>query len=105
MSLDHVLSTLGLAPRNPNSLEARIEELQRDMRKIGRRLSSRAEHTADDWGDHLSEFGREAAKQSRYLAEAAGTQAWRSARAVRRDPLPLIAAVGTVYLLARLIRK
>ncbi|OAM76386.1 hypothetical protein [Devosia elaeis] len=105
MSLDHVLASLGLAHRDPNSLEARIESLQRDMRRIGRRLSSQAEHTAEDWGDHLSDFGREAARQSRHLAEAAGTQAWRGARAVRRDPLPAIAVIGTAFLLARLLRR
>ncbi|WIY54268.1 hypothetical protein O9Z70_07045 [Devosia sp. YIM 151766] len=105
MSLDHILASLGLPHRDPNSLEARLENLQRDMRRIGRSLSSQAGHTADDWGEHLSDFGREAAKQSRHLAEFAGNQAWRSARAVRRDPLPAIAVIGTVLLLARLMRR
>ncbi len=105
MSLDHILSSLGLSQRDPNSLEARIESLQRDMRRMGRSLSKQASHTADDWSDHISDFGREASKQGWQLAEQAGTQAWRGARAVRRDPVPAIAVVGTVLLLASLLRR
>jgi len=103
MSLNHVLANLGLAHRDPNSLEARIESLQRDMRRIGRSLGKQASHTADDWSDGLSELGRDAAYQGRHLAEMAGTQAWRGVRAVRRDPLPAIALVGTALLLASLL--
>lgn len=105
MSLDHILASLGLPHRDPNSLEARIESLQRDIRRMGRSLSKQASHTADDWGDQFSDFSREATRQGWHLAEQAGTQAWRGARAVRRDPLPAIAVVGTVLLLASLIRK
>jgi len=105
MSLDHVLSSFGLSRRDPNSLEARIESLQRDMRRIGRSVSKQASHTADDWSDNISDFGHQAAKQGMQLAEAASTQAWRGARAVRRDPLPAIAVVGTVLLLASFFRR
>ncbi len=105
MSLDHVLASLGLPHRDPNSLEARIESLQRDMRRIGRSLSKQASHTADDWSDNFSEFGREATRQGVQLAEQVGTHAWRGARAVRRDPIPAIAVVGTVLLLASLMRR
>jgi hypothetical protein len=105
MSLDHVLSSFGLSRRDTNSLEARIEGLQRDMRRIGRSLGKQASHTADDWSDNLTDFGRTAAKQGAQLAEIAGHQAWRGARAVRRDPLPAIAVVGTALLLASLLRR
>lgn len=105
MSLDHVLASLGLPHRDPNSLEARIASLQREMRHIGRNLSSRAGHTAEDWGDNVSDFGREAARQGMQLAEMAGSQAWRASRAVRRDPIPAIAVIGTALLLASLFRR
>lgn len=105
MSIDHVLASLGLPHRDPNSMEARIEALQHEMRRIGRNLAHRAGHSADDWSDQISDFGREAARQGMHLAEMAGSQAWRSARAVRRDPLPAIAVIGTALLLARLLRR
>lgn len=105
MSLDHILSSLGLSQRDPNSLEARIEALQRDMRRIGRSLSKQAGHAADDWSENLSDFGREASRQGMHLAEMAGNQAWRGARALRRDPVPAIAIVATVLLLASLMRR
>ena len=105
MSFEHVLASFGLARRDPNSLEARIESLQRDMRRIGRTLGKQASHTADDWSDNLHDFGKEAAKQGMQIAEYAGDRAWRGARAVRRDPLPAIAIIGTVVLLASFLRR
>lgn len=105
MSLDHVLASLGLPHRDPNSLEARVESLQRDIRRLGRSLSKQASHTADDWSGNLSEFGEEAARRGAQFAEIASDQAWRGARAVRRDPLPAIAVVGTILLLASFFRR
>ena len=105
MSLDTILTQLGLQRPQPNSLEAQLDAMRRDVRRIGRVLSRQAAHHADDWADNVGELGREAVRHSAHLAEIAGTQAWRGARQLRRDPLPALAIIGTGLLLARLLQR
>lgn len=105
MSLDTLLARLGLQHTHPNSLEAQLDAMRRDVRRIGKALAWQAGRHTEDWADHAGELGREAVRQGTHLAELAGTQAWRGARQLRRDPLPVIAIVGTGLLLARLFRR
>ena len=105
MSLETVLSQLGIQRHDPHSLEAQLHAMRRDVRRIGRALSQQVSHNADEWGDHLNDFGRDAARHTAHFAELAGSQALRGARMVRRDPLPAIALVGTALLLASLFRR
>lgn len=105
MSLDTVLTRLGIDRHDPHSLEAQIHALQREIHRVGRTLSHEAGHRADLWGDQVSGLTREAARHGAHLAEEVGHQAWRGARAVRRDPLPAIAVLGTALLLARLFQR
>ncbi len=104
MSLETVLASLGLR-EDPNSLDAQLRSMRREVRRISQSLSRQAGNVADDWGDSFSDIGRQAMRQGSHLAEIAGKNAWRSAEAFRRDPLPVIAVVGTALLLARLLRK
>lgn len=105
MSIDSVLSQLGFARHDPHSLEAQLDAMRRDVRRIGRALSRQVGHSAEDWSDHIGDFGNDAIRQTAHLAEIAGAQARRSAEMVRRDPLPLIAIIGTGLLLVSLLRR
>jgi hypothetical protein len=105
MSLESILTNLGLMQRRPSGIEAQIQALQGEIRRVSRSLSRQANHATDEWGHDLSEFGREAARQGAYIASVAGQQAVRGADALRRDPLPAIAIVGTVFLLSRLLKR
>ena len=105
MSLDTFLTQLTSQRPHPNSLEAQLEAMRRDVRRIGKALARQAERQTDDWADHVGDFGRDAMRQGTHLAEIASTQAWRGARQLRRDPLPAIAILGTGLLLARLLRR
>ncbi|MCW5721695.1 MAG: hypothetical protein KIS86_11185 [Devosia sp.] len=79
-----------------DNLADQLDQLRREFGHLGRAVSREARDTAGD-------FGREAAKQGAWLAGAASRNAMRSARAIRRDPLPAIAVVGTALLLAHLL--
>ena len=105
MSLDTFLTQFTSRRPHPNSLEAQLEAMRRDVRRIGKALARQAERQTDDWADHVGDFGRETMRQGTRLAEIASTQAWRGARQLRRDPLPAIAILGTGLLLARLLRR
>lgn len=127
MSLETVLSSLGLSRRDQHSLESQLHSMRREVDKISRELSRRAERTAgslqrqaghradvwsrqagnvaDEWGDQIADFGREAVKQGSQIAEYAGDQAMRGVKAVRRDPLPALAVIGTVLLVASFFRR
>ncbi len=111
MSIDHVLARLGLR-EEPRGLEAQLRTMRREIRRLSHALSNQAghlshdaRHVADEWGDTLSGFSREALRQGSHFAGIASKNAWRSADAFRRDPLPAIAIVGTAFLLSRLMRK
>lgn len=105
MSLDTLLNQLGIQRHDPHSLEAQLHAMRRDVRRIGKALSQHASNNADEWSEHLTDFGRDAARQTAHFAEIAGTQARRSADMVRRDPLPVIAIIGTALLLGSLLRR
>jgi hypothetical protein len=79
----------------PDRLSAQVDQLRRDIGEISAVLSREAHHTANEWS-------REAARQGAWLAGVAGRKAVRGAEAVRRDPLPALAIVGTALLLAHL---
>jgi len=105
MILDTVLTQLGLQRRRSNHLEAGLEAMRRDVNRIGKIVSQRAAHEAEEWGDHFAGLGRQAFRQGTHLAEIAGNQALRGAHQLRRDPLPAIAVIGTGLLLARLLSR
>lgn len=105
MSLDTFLTQLGLHQPPPNSLEAQLDAMRRDVRRIGKALARQAEQHTDDWAGSFGELSRDAMRQGSHLAEVASAQAWRGARQLRRDPLPALAVVGTCLLLARLLRR
>lgn len=104
MSFQSLLEQLGLAERHPNSLEAQLHAMRREVQRIGKSLSRQASHTTDDWADHLTDFSRDAVRQTGHLAHVAGQQARRGVEMVGRDPLPLLVVVGTGLLLARLLK-
>ena len=105
MSLDTLLTQLGLQRQPAGSLEMQLQAMRRDVNRIGKLLAGRASHHTEDWADQFSDLGREAVRQGTHLAEVAGTQAWKSAQQLRRDPLPAIAIIGTGLLLARLLSR
>jgi hypothetical protein len=111
MTIETILERLGLV-EPPNRLEAQLDSLRRDLRKLAGHLSREvghisreAGHRADDWSEQAQEISQKAAQYGALFADRAGRQAMRGAEAVRRDPLPAIAAVGTIFLLARLLRR
>lgn len=105
MARETILSRLGLVAAKPDTLETRIADLQREISRIGSRLGRQAEGRAGEWSEQVSEFGQDAVRRGLHLAEIAGDEARRSAAALRRDPLPAIATLGTIVLLARLFTR
>lgn len=106
MFLDELIPAL--RPRRPTAAENlahQLENLRREIRRVGSRVGHQAADNAGEWSDVAREFGREAARQGAFLAEEARHQALRGVDAVRRDPLPVIAVLGTVVLLARLLDR
>ncbi|ODT50180.1 hypothetical protein [Devosia sp. 63-57] len=96
------------APRRHTPMDAmadQLDTLRRDIRRVSRQVASRAGDTADDVGEVAVEFGREAARRGAHLAGVASRQAIKGAEAVRRDPVPIIALVGTALLLAHLLSR
>jgi hypothetical protein len=51
----------------------------------------------------MTDWGRDAARQGAWLAGAASRKAVQGARAVQRDPVPLLAVLGTAVLLTSLL--
>ncbi|KFL32387.1 hypothetical protein JP75_02135 [Devosia riboflavina] len=88
-----------------DALAAQIGELRRQTRHISRTLSHNAGDVAGDLGDTLSDWGHDAARQGAWLAGVASRKAVQGARAVQRDPVPVIAVLGTAVLLASLIAR
>jgi hypothetical protein len=105
MSLDTLLTQLGLQRRQPRTLEGQLYAMRHEVARLGRALSSQVGHGAHDLGGQLNHFSHDAARQTAHLADIASSQARRGAEMVRRDPLPLIAVVGTGLLIARLLRR
>ena len=78
---------------------------RRDVRRIGKALSQRISHDPEEWADHLSGLGRDAARHTAHLAEIARDRTFQGADQLRRDPVPAIAIIGTGLLLFRLLRR
>jgi hypothetical protein len=92
--------------RNDDPLEmlaAQIGDLRRQTRDISRALSHNAGDVAGDLGELMTDWGRDAARQDAWLAGAASRKAVQGARAVQRDPVPLLAVLGTAVLLTSLL--
>ncbi len=105
MSIETLLSRFGLVEKPKSPLEAQLHEMRREVARISRTLSGKAGHASEDLSETLGELGREAMRQGSHLAEVAGDQAKRGARAIRHDPLPAIAVVGTILLVSHLLRS
>lgn len=86
-----------------DAIAAQLHDLRRQTRHLGRSLSHNAGEVADDVGDVVADWGRDAAKQGAWLAGVASRKAMKGAKAVQRDPLPLIAVLGTTALLTTLL--
>jgi hypothetical protein len=87
------------------AIAAQIVDLRRQTRHLGRSLSHNAADVAGDLGDAVADWGHEAAKQGAWLAGTATRNAVRGARAVQRDPLPLVAVLGTALLITSLLAR
>jgi len=101
MSLETLLTQLGLQRHDPNRLESQLQAMRRDVQRLSHLIDSQTGH----WSDQAQNLGQMAAYHSSEIAHAAGRQALRGAEMVRRDPLPAIALFGTALLLARLLKK
>lgn len=105
MSIEEILGLSNRRRHRGDGLADQVEHLQHELERLSRRLTRRGGEAADDFGHLASDFGRTAAHQAEVLARGAGRQARRGAIAVSRDPLPVIAIVGTGLLLARLLSR
>lgn len=88
-----------------DTLLAHIGDLRRQTRHVGRNVSHNAHSVAEDFGDAMSDLSHQAARQGAWLAGIASRKAVDSARAVKRDPLPAIAVLGTALLLTSLMTR
>jgi hypothetical protein len=88
-----------------DALAHQINELRRQTRHISHSLSHNAGDVAGDLTDTLSGWSHDAARQGAWLAGVASRKAVQGARAVQRDPVPVLAVLGTAALLASLIAR
>ncbi|SFV31535.1 hypothetical protein SAMN05216456_1371 [Devosia crocina] len=112
MSLADLFSPRRHKPDPLDMLASQISDLRRQTRQISKVVSHRAESashragdTIEDWSDAVADLGREAAQQGAWLAGLASRNMVKGARAVQRDPIPLIAVVGTALLAVSLITR
>ncbi|KKB77417.1 hypothetical protein VW35_14765 [Devosia soli] len=102
------LEDLFVSRRRQDPLEAiaaQLHELRRQSRHLNRAVSHGANDIAEEFGDAVSDWSREAAKQGAWLAGVASRKAVRSAQAIQRDPIPVIAVLGTALLLGSLLTR
>lgn len=105
MSLDDIFN-FGRRPRTRTEmLQAQIDGMSRDIRRISHSLSQHAGEQSGNIAHTAAELGRTAMHEASALADEFGHHAIRGARAVKRDPLPVIAVLGTTVLLASLFAR
>ncbi|MBB4050460.1 hypothetical protein GGR20_000078 [Devosia subaequoris] len=105
MSLNTLLTQLGLQRHDPHSLEAQLHAMRRDVHGIRQSLSRQTGQAANHWGNQLHDIGSAVATQTSELAQLAGQEARKGAGMIRRDPVPAIALAGTALLLMRLLNR
>lgn len=88
-----------------DAIADQINELRRQTRHISRNLQHNAGDVAGDLSETLSDWSHDAARQGAWLAGVASRKAVQGARAVQRDPVPVLAVLGTAALLASLIAR
>lgn len=98
MNLEEIFSGRRRQPTLAEKLGSQVDQLRREIGDITTVLSRDAQHTANEWG-------HEAARQGAWLAGVASRKAIKGADAVRRDPLPVVAVIGTALLLAHLLSR
>jgi len=103
MHLEDLFTTRRRRQDPLDALAAQISELRRQTRHISKSLSHNAGDVAGDLSDTLSDWSHDAARQGAWLAGVASRKAVQGARAVQRDPVPVIAVLGTAVLLASLL--
>lgn len=86
-------------------LADQVDTLRRELRRMSRQVAGQAGLTADDLSEAALDFGREAARRGAHFAGVASRQALRAGDAVRRDPLPAVAIVGTALLVSILLSR
>lgn len=101
--LDDTIRQFGHGHRNSRDLGGQIRALRREIDKLTRSTSSHGHDFAEDFGHNASEFIDDALHHGRAAAHQITRQAASATRAVSRDPLPLIVAVGTVALVATIL--
>ena len=105
MSLNTLLTQLGIQRHDPHSLEAQLHAMRRDVQQLRQSLSRQTGQAANHWGDQLHEIGSAMAAQTGEFAHLAGQEARKGARMIRRDPVPVIALAGTALLLMQLLKR
>jgi hypothetical protein len=106
MFLDEFLPALRhRSPSGAEALAGQLRQLRREVQRLGHHVAHEAGDHTSEWGEHALDFGREAARRGAHFAHGASRQAMRGARAVQHDPLPALAVVGTLFLLARLLDR
>ncbi len=105
MSLNTLLTQLGLQRHDPHSLEAQLHAMRREVHRLTQSLSRQTGQTANHLGDQLHEISSAVATQTGELAQLAGQEARKGAEMIRRDPVPAIALAGTALLLMRLLSR
>lgn len=105
MRLEDILQSRRRADDPLEALAEQISELRRQTRHMGRAVSQNAGDAASDLGELMSDWSRDAAKQGAWLAGVASRKAVQGARAVQRDPVPVLAILGTAVLLTSLLAR
>jgi hypothetical protein len=86
-------------------LQRQIEGLRNDIAALSGDAAYQGHHALDDLGHHAAELLDEAGKQGRVVANRLSRQLASTGKAVQRDPLPVVVAIGTLVLVSSLLMR
>ena len=86
-------------------LGERIARLREEIGELAHGLQDYGGHRYEDLQHHASALVRDLSRQLPAATEELGRHARSAGRAVQRDPVPFLVAVGTVALLSRLFMR
>jgi hypothetical protein len=84
-------------------LQRQIEDLRDDIAAASGGVTRQSQHAFDEFGHHAVEFMDEAVKQGGVAADQVSRQLVATGKAVQRDPVPVLVAIGTLALISSLL--
>jgi len=86
-------------------LQHRLESLSADLARLSGDAATHGHHALDEVGHHAGELLDDAVKQGRVAAARFSRQMVSTGKAVQRDPVPVLVAIGTLVLVSSLLMR